>query len=776
MYKNRWHFLISRMFNVAVVLSLMLAGVGASDFTWVSAQEPASTPNQPGIRPLAADGSLYYYADGERLPLQVSLDWVSVKFVSDDPIAQTAALAASGAPVDLLEKPRTIPDMPLTLYHLRSGVTTGDVVQGINAMRARPNSFQAADPVFQTPDAPMAITDEFIATFPASMTRGDIAALNAAHGVELGDPLLGQPNTYVLKVRANSRLDALAMANLYQESGLAVDAAPNFVRLLKPQPDQSEVRESTALEPMAAASDPLYSDQWSLNNTQQYGTGMKADADIDAPEAWGVTTGSSAITIAVIDEGVELTQEDLVGKLVTGYDATGGGSAGAPCTTPCVSWYDDPHGTNVAGLAAAKANNSKGIAGVCPQCMIMPIRFAYEDSFGNLVTTDAKIANGISWAYLNGADILNNSWGWTGAYSSTAINTAISNARTLGRGGKGSVVLFAAGNENKSTVSYPASLSTVIAVGASNMCDRRKAPVNDLCNDYETWWGSNYGSALDVSAPGVRLDSTDRMGIYGYSQNNYFGSMNGTSGATPIVSGVAGLMLSVNPNLTSDQVQYLLQISADDANGGGWDSQMGYGRVNANRAVLVAKSSNVGPLSNGSADGWLLQSSEGSVGAGSRNPAGGKFVLGDDALNRQYRSILSFDTSAVPVGATITGVTLKIKYAGTTGTSPFSSLGKIVADIKTGSFGTASLQLGDFQAAASSAAALTIPNKAASGWYTGILPPSQYGYINKGGITQFRLRFQMSDNNNHVADYMSFYSGNYANVALRPVLTIYYLP
>ncbi|MEO7839403.1 MAG: S8 family serine peptidase [Anaerolineales bacterium] len=432
--------------------------------------------------------------------------------------------------------------------------------------------FLQVNPVFQTDDAEMAITDEFIATFPLERNMEEINAINTSHGVELVEPILGQENTYILRVSASTRLDVLAMANLYQESGVATYAAPDFVRI------KAENQTKPAVGPLAGTDDGYYPDQWYLNNTQQYGPWMTADADIDAPEAWDYSTGNSTIIIAVIDEGVDLSHEDFRTKLVPGYDATGLGSGGGPSG-------NDAHGTNAAGLAAASSNNILGMAGVCQYCRIMPVRIAY-DSGGSWITNDSKLANGITWAYQHGASILNNSWG--GGSPATVVNTAISNAKTLGRAGKGAVVVFSAGNDNASTVSYPASLSTVIAVGASNMCDQRKTPTDDSCNAHETNWGSNYGSALDISAPGVWLDSTDIMGAPGYSNSNYYLYFNGTSGAAPIVSGVAGLILSINPNLTATQVQTILQNTADDVNGGGWDSTMGYGRVNADRAVRAA--------------------------------------------------------------------------------------------------------------------------------------------------------------------------------------------
>jgi hypothetical protein len=520
----------------------------------------------------ASAGGYYYYVDGQRVSLNPSQKWVSVTFASEDAAAQSAALAKADAMLGTLDQARHFPHLKLTLLPVVNGSAST-----VDSLRAE-KTFSQVSPVFQTSDAEMAVTDQFIVTFPAGMSMDEINAVNSSYGAEIVEPILGQDNTFVLRATDKAQLDILSLANSYQESGVAVYAAPNFVRIVQRPLSESQPRQDVG--PMAGTNDTLYADQWYLNNTQQYGSWMTADADIDAPEAWNITPGSSSIIIAVIDEGTDLTHEDYASKLVPGYDATGLGSGGHPSG-------NDAHGTNVAGLAAASSNNSLGIAGVCQNCKIMPIRIAYSVS-GNWVTTDATLANGITWAYQNGAHVLNNSWG--GGTAATVINTAISNAKTLGRGGLGAVVLFAAGNDNASTVAYPGYLSTVIAVGASNMCDQRKAPINDGCNGGELW-GSNYGIDLDVSAPGVWLDSTDIMGTAGYVSGNYYGYFNGTSGATPIVSGIVGLMLSVNPGLTAIDVQNILQSTAQDVNGGGFDVYMGHGRVNAYAAVSAAASS-----------------------------------------------------------------------------------------------------------------------------------------------------------------------------------------
>ncbi|MBK9603265.1 MAG: S8 family serine peptidase [Anaerolineales bacterium] len=564
MYKTRSIYLFPKVLPSIALTILLFVPFLAGNIESAQALSVGAEPNQENGE------TLYYFAEGNRIPLTPSLHWISVKF-SDNLSAQTAALENFSPMLGSLDQARPILFGDITLLPLKANMNEQSVLAGVKSMRADTANFSQAYPVFQTADAEMALTDEFIVTFPVGFSMDDIHAINAFHGVELVDPILGQDNTFILRVA--SGVDVLAMANLYQESGVALHSAPNFVRILMSRPAVGQMPQSIA--PMADVNDPLYANQWHLNNIQQFGAGTTYDADIDAPEAWDLTTGSSSVIIAVIDEGVDLTHEDYKSNLVAGYDATGLGNKGEPVG-------DDAHGTNVSGLMAASTNNGRGVAGVCPQCRIMPIRVAYGDKYGYWVTDDVTIANGIAWAYQNGASILNNSWG--GGLESTAITTAITNAKSFGRNGKGSVVIFAAGNNNM-TVTYPAKLESVITVSASNLCDQRKQPVNDVCNGNEYWWGSNYGSSVDISAPGVWLYSTDIIGAAGYDTGNYFAEMNGTSGSAPIVSGVAGLILSLNPTLTAAEVQDILQNTADDVNGGGYDVDMGYGRVNAYRAV-----------------------------------------------------------------------------------------------------------------------------------------------------------------------------------------------
>lgn len=177
-------------------------------------------------------------------------------------------------------------------------------------------------------------------------------------------------------------------------------------------------------------------------------------------------------------------------------------------------------------------------------------------------------------------------------------------------------------------------------------------------------------------------------------------------------------------------------------------------------------------------DGWILESSETSNRGGTMNPSATIFQLGDDASDRQYRAILSFNTASLPDNAVITSAVIKIKQNGPPiGSNPFNVLGGLLVDIRKPYFGSAAgLQLADFNAAVSSAKVGTFNKTPTSGWYRVSLTANGRNNINKTNLTQFRLYFAKDDNNDMGADYMKFLSGN-APVANRPVLVVtYYLP
>ncbi len=406
------------------------------------------------------------------------------------------------------------------------------------------------------------------------------------------------PNVYIVSLTGTED-KSIEYANKLFETGDVIYAQPIFWKEIKP------------------SSNPYFSYQWGLNNTGQYaGT---SGFDINVQNAWNISTGTN-IKVAVIDEGVDLTHPDLYNNLLQGYDATDaalGGSNGS-----CKG--NDAHGTCCAGIIAAEDNNI-GVVGVAYNANVIPIRIAYVNSVypHNWITCEDWIVDGLNmaWDYY-GADVLSNSWG--GGSNSNAINDEIEAAVENGRNGKGCVVSFASGNYNQNSVLYPASLPQVIAVGAISPCGERKSPTS--C-DTETTWGSNYGTALSIVAPGVLIPTTDIQGAAGYNPNmtihtdnngilvsqdfsntDYTIWFNGTSSACPHVSGVAALILSANPNLTGQQVRDIIETTAqkirnvdtDPLNGlysyavssdhpnGSWNNQVGYGLVDAYAAVQAA--------------------------------------------------------------------------------------------------------------------------------------------------------------------------------------------
>jgi subtilisin family serine protease len=359
----------------------------------------------------------------------------------------------------------------------------------------------------------------------------------------------------------------------------------------------------TPVTPSVTPNDPLFSRQWSIVNTgsaQQFnGT---PGADMQVADAWSFSGGSPDIHIGVMDSGVDTLHPDLMPNLLPGFDANSDSIDTKGYPTP--NFDEDGHGTCCAGICAAAINNNEGIAGVAPFCKIVPIRMFYYLNFGGQtipLSSSVDAASGISWAWQNGVDILSNSWGVPDSLIPflgdpqvvvDAGNEAIAN----GRDGKGMLFLYSSGNDNSTTILLPARYPEVISVNATSMCDERKSPQS--C-DNETWWGGNYGDSLDISAPGVKVAATDMLGANGFGSGSYYYTFNGTSAACPNAAGVMGLILSMNPNLQHWQARFILENTAERVGGydysatkssGSWSFELGYGRVNAFKAVEATQS------------------------------------------------------------------------------------------------------------------------------------------------------------------------------------------
>jgi thermitase len=322
--------------------------------------------------------------------------------------------------------------------------------------------------------------------------------------------------------------------------------------------------------------DPSYGKQW-------------AHTIMQSPAAWDITTGKTNVTIAILDTGIDETHPDLVGKIVPGYDYVDNDNN---------PHDENGHGTHCAGIAAAVTNNGVGVAGMNWKARIMPIRVLDAEGSGYVDV----LAEGIFWAYAQGARVLSISLG--GSQYSLSVQDAVNAARA-----SGSLVVASMGNDNSSQPMYPAAYSKVLAVAATGR--------NDLRAPY-----SNYGSHCDVAAPGGNMAAYhDPQGIYStmptypvhmttfddyYMNYDY---VHGTSQATPYVAGLAALLWGLEPSLTPDQVETTLENTAVDKGALGWDPYYGHGRVNALAALRVYSrpvAPLLSPIGNADGDGLYL--------------------------------------------------------------------------------------------------------------------------------------------------------------------------
>jgi subtilisin family serine protease len=385
------------------------------------------------------------------------------------------------------------------------------------------------------------VSDELVVRFSDKLNVNQIQQLIDNAGATIKTHIR-QLDYYVLSVAPGMSVDeTLAWVRGLQDEGIVVQAEPNYLIPIKIIPD-----------------DPDFLKQWSLSNTGQTG---ENDVNIRMVEAWDVEKGRPEVVIAVIDTGLDYTHEDLITNIwqnpgeipdngidddgngyvddVMGWDFVDsfGGAVGEDVDIP----DNDPmdrhgHGTHVAGIIGAVTNNSKGIAGVCWHCRIMPVRAGYKTPSGDGVLESADAARAILYAADNGARVINLSWG--DYQKSNLIEDAITYTAD-----KDVLIVAAAGNENSTDPVYPSASgsSTVLAVGATDAQDRKSA-------------FSNYGQWVDVSAPGANIYSTHLEGSYI--------QMSGTSMAAPHAAGLAGLLFSHFPGSSALQIKAKIMRSA----------------------------------------------------------------------------------------------------------------------------------------------------------------------------------------------------------------------
>ena len=501
-----------------------------------------------------------YSVGGQVIELEAVSDFVGLRF-KEPALYSTRSAVVQRSEFGAFDERIELPKEKFTVFRVAATPQAPESrLESAIACVTDQDSVERVAPVFAVGGAYAMATDRLLVGFSSAADAKNFLS-------DFIEVISKEGNEYVVRIEPD--IDPFDFAaELLEYEGVEY-AEPDFVNF------GSHLARPIQQENVRAESDPLAADQYAIKITK-------------AEEAWQIQKGKSSIRIAVLDEGVDTSHEDLSAAIVGGYDGVDDDSFQEP-----KDW--DAHGTACAGLAAAIHDNQKGVKGVGGGCSILGVRIAYSShSGGNWVTWNSWIARAIDWSWRNGADVLSNSWG--GGAPSSAISNAFTRARTQGRGGKGAVVVIAAGNDN-SLHGYPGNLDDVLTVSASNEFDEPKTRTSQ---DGEHWWGSSYGPKIDVAAPGVHNFTTDNSGSKGYNrtpgqQGNYVPDFNGTSSSTPIVAGACGLVLSANPELKENEVREIIRNSADKVGPipyvNGRNDRMGNGRLNVLRAVKMATQS-----------------------------------------------------------------------------------------------------------------------------------------------------------------------------------------
>ncbi len=420
----------------------------------------------------------------------------------------------------------------------------------------------------------MLYTENFFIKFKNQIADEDCLAVIEKHGLQVKMKLPFAEKSWFVQAPEGTGLKTFEIADAVLKESVVEYCHPEMVQ------ERRNKDLNTAL--------------WHLAPTNI--NGKMVDAHVSILDAWKITKGQG-ITIAVIDDGVDIDHPEFAGRIVAPRDVT------LNSDDPRPKEKDDNHGTACAGVAVAAGIKASGTA---PEAKLMPIRL--RNGLGSMAEAQA-----FAWAADHGADVISCSWGpadgrwWdpedplhtrkTLLPDSTRL--AIDYAMTKGRGGKGCVVLFAAGNGNEETdndgyVSYP----PVIAVGACNDTGKRSIYSDSgkavwVCFPSRDFGWKPFRHPQPLT-PGIF--TTDRLREAGYQSTEYHEAFSGTSSACPGAAGVVGLMLAANPALTPAQVKNILKDTSekiDLANGeydqSGHSKQYGYGRVHAGRAVAAAK-------------------------------------------------------------------------------------------------------------------------------------------------------------------------------------------
>jgi subtilisin family serine protease len=454
------------------------------------------------------------------------------------------------------------------------------------------------------------------------------------YGLEVrrGNPFVPDQVIIYDKARRHSGEKLLEASNDLAEMEEVIFAAPNFVSQFQRHAPPS-----------------VRAEEWHLRNTGA--GGAKAGEDVNILEAWKVTTGENAIVVAVLDDGVDIDHPNLAPRIWRNPDAQSADKFGRdfflPDTdpdhfNPRPKLFKDPfhlvngndiHGTPCAGVIAAAGVGGDSV-GAAPGCRILPVKIFHADE----LAAGENVANAIRYAAAN-ADIL--SCSWSGPINPD-IQLALEDVGRIGRGGKGSAVFCAAGNDSGRPVGFPARDPNAIAVGASTDLGTL-AFYSNVGPEIAFVAPSNGGRrgifTTDVSIPnrGFNVGLSTQGGADGLHTNGF----GGTSSATPLAAGVAALVLSVNPDLNRGELRNILAASADrigtDHGTDGHSDRFGHGRINAGKAVQAALGSAEAVKATTEAIGMLPSAPPRAAAADSTAARGAKQAAG----GRTYRAGVS---------------------------------------------------------------------------------------------------------------------------------------
>ncbi|MDP3461865.1 MAG: S8 family serine peptidase [Bacteroidales bacterium] len=412
--------------------------------------------------------------------------------------------------------------------------------------------------------------------YAATEVKHDFAVISAASAYVDRHIAWGFHLWYTLQFDENT--DMVKLAGLYASLPEVAIAEPEFKKALignAPPRDGDIPEDFNPAEPSAfwTPNDPRYNEQWHYHNTgQQGGT---PDADIDLPEAWEMEKGNPNVIVAIIDEGIQYNHPDLQANMWEGIGFNFYNNS--PNINP------GNHGTHVGGTISAVNNNGVGVSGVA----------GGSGAEGNGVRLmSCQVFSGFSsggfaqapvWAADQGASISQNSWGYTSAgnYNQDVLD-AIDYFSENGGGDAmigGGITIFAAGNSNADGAWYPGYYPVTMAVAGTNNQDRKA-------------WYSNFGTWVDISAPGGETNQSNPKGVLSSLNGSSYGFYEGTSMACPHVSGVAALIISkAYGTLTPDELWDVLVTTTDDHYGvnPGFIGKLGSGRVNAYNALASLK-------------------------------------------------------------------------------------------------------------------------------------------------------------------------------------------